>query len=272
MVYATCYCPISKIETLNNLGFADSKTLSEHSRNILFDVINKNSNIFGWMATACSPQDISKHMLRKEKYNLNQFAHDTTIDLINNVLNLKVKVKEIYIDTVGPATVYQAKLKSFFPKLKISVENKADSKFPIVSAASICAKVNRDKLIQNWEFIENKTFIGERGSGYPGDPKTKYWIKNHCDKVFGFPGLVRFSWSTCENYLNDNGYSVFWTIDDKYKKYSKNKGSMDRFIKQDSKELKSLNNKLKTEEEIAFLNDRKKIFHLYLTSVDAFKL
>jgi len=47
---------------------------------------------------------------------------------------------------------------------------------------------------------------------------------------------------------------------------------MDRFIKQDSKELKSLNNKLKTEEEIAFLNDRKKIFHLYLTSVDAFKL
>ena len=43
----------------------DSKTLSEHSRNILFDVINKNSNIFGWMATACSPQDISKHMLRK---------------------------------------------------------------------------------------------------------------------------------------------------------------------------------------------------------------
>ena len=72
---------------------------------------------------------------------MNQFAHDTTIDLINNVLNLKVKVKEIYIDTVGPATVYQAKLKSFFPKLKISVENKADSKFPIVSAASICAKV-----------------------------------------------------------------------------------------------------------------------------------
>ncbi|ORY72314.1 ribonuclease H2, subunit A [Neocallimastix californiae] len=210
MVYATCYCPISKIETLNSLGFADSKTLKEQERNDLFEVINKNSDIFGWMATACSPQDISKHMLRKNKYNLNQFAHDTTIDLINNVLKLKVKVKEVYIDTVGPASTYQMKLKNFFPNLKITVETKADSKFPIVSAASICAKVNRDNLIHNWKFIENKEFFGEKGSGYPGDPKTKEWIKKHCDKVFGFPGLVRFSWSTCENYLLENSYTVNW--------------------------------------------------------------
>lgn len=32
------------------------------------------------------------------------------------------------------------------------------------------------------------------GSGYPGDPKTVAWLKNNCDKVFGFPDLVRFSW------------------------------------------------------------------------------
>ncbi|ORX87799.1 ribonuclease H2, large subunit [Anaeromyces robustus] len=212
MVYATCFCPLSKVETLNSLGFADSKTLTEQSRNALFEIINNNSDIFGWMATACSPQDISRHMLRKEKYNLNQFAHDTTIDLINNVLKLKVKVKEVYIDAVGPAESYQAKLKSFFPTLNIVVNYKADSKYPIVSAASICAKVNRDFLIKNWEFVENKSFSGEKGSGYPGDPKTKNWIKNHCDKVFGFPGLVRFSWSTCENYLLENGYSVYWYV------------------------------------------------------------
>ena len=76
---------------------------------------------------------------------MNQFAHDTTISLINKVLKMKVRVKEVYIDTVGPASAYQAKLKTFFPKLRITVENKADSKFPIVSAASICAKVKRKK-------------------------------------------------------------------------------------------------------------------------------
>lgn len=276
MVYATCYCPISKIETLNSLGFADSKTLNEQARNTLFDVINENSEIFGWMATACSPQDISRHMLRREKYNLNQFAHDTTISLINKVLKMKVRVKEVYIDTVGPASAYQAKLKTFFPKLRITVENKADSKFPIVSAASICAKVNRDKLIQNWEFIENKTFEGEKGSGYPGDPKTKEWIRTHCDKVFGFPGLVRFSWSTCANYLLDNSYNVFWPDEDnesKDKNGSKGKkkvsrGALDTFMQSNNnKRLRTSKGDDTSEQETEFLKEKKKLLNLSLVEV-----
>jgi ribonuclease H2 subunit A len=51
---------------------------------------------------------------------------------------------------VGDPTKYEMKLMKKFPKLKIKVSKKADSLFPCVSAASICAKVTRDMLLKNW--------------------------------------------------------------------------------------------------------------------------
>jgi ribonuclease H2 subunit A len=50
------------------------------------------------------------------------------------------------------------------------VSKKADSLFPIVSAASICAKVTRDQCLEQWSFIEAKQGMyidREMGSGYP---------------------------------------------------------------------------------------------------------
>lgn len=73
------------------------------------------------------------------------------------------------MDTVGPPDKYENILSRAFPGLSITVTKKADSLFPIVSAASICAKVLRDHALYNWQFKENnltpsRTF----GSGYPG--------------------------------------------------------------------------------------------------------
>jgi len=49
--------------------------------------------------------------------------------------------EQIYVDTVGDSKRYQEKLSALFPGVAVTVEKKADSTFPIVSAASICAKV-----------------------------------------------------------------------------------------------------------------------------------
>ena len=48
---------------------------------------------------------------------------------------------------MGVADKYQDKLQKIFPGIKITVAPKADAKFPVVSAASICAKVKRHLIL-----------------------------------------------------------------------------------------------------------------------------
>lgn len=51
----------------------------------------------------------------------------------------------MFVDTVGPADKYEDKLSKIFPGINVTVRPKADALFPIVSAASICAKVSHQK-------------------------------------------------------------------------------------------------------------------------------
>ena len=88
------------------------------------------------------------------------------------------------------------------------VESKADDTYPVVSAASIMAKVTRDHELKKWKFEEkaevSDNFSTEFGCGYPGDKITVNWLKKHCDPVFGFPSIVRFSWKTSKTILEAN--------------------------------------------------------------------
>jgi len=111
--------------------------------------------------------------------------------LIKDVLKDGLIVDEIYIDTVGPPAQYQDMLEKLFPRVKIKVAKKADSLYPIVSAASIVAKTKRDQVLRNWEFDEGVDFSRNFGSGYPSDPTTTKWLKSNFHPLFGFPNLIR---------------------------------------------------------------------------------
>ncbi|KAF7724102.1 Ribonuclease H2 subunit A [Apophysomyces ossiformis] len=214
MVYAVSYCPLSRYEEFKQLGFDDSKKLTEDRRNVLAKVIQDNLDWVGWAVYVISPQDISTNMFSKPPFNLNEMAHDATIRLIRNVLNEKVNVTEIYVDPVGPSKSYQQKLCRFFPGIEITVEPKADALYPIVSAASICAKVTRDQAIQNWIWTEKGLEISkEFGSGYPSDPNTVKWLDENEDAFFGFPSIMRFSWKTISNRMN-NTRLIEWSEDE----------------------------------------------------------
>lgn len=44
------------------------------------------------------------------------------------------------------------------------------------------------------------------------DPQTKTFLKENIDPIFGFPQIVRFSWSTAQNILKDNAVPVYWLV------------------------------------------------------------
>jgi hypothetical protein len=104
----------------------------------------------------------------RDKYNLNALSHDTAIAMIKWAVAEGVDVAEIFVDTVGPPDKYQSKLQAIFPRAKCVVAKKADSLYPVVSAASIAAKITRDEVLQRWLFKEQVELSGAFGSGYPG--------------------------------------------------------------------------------------------------------
>ncbi|UKK00021.2 ribonuclease [Theileria orientalis] len=211
MVYGGFFCPKGPDSTSilkNKIRVDDSKKLTEAYRENKFHLLNKPEYPFGMIAEIITPQYISYKMLQRNKYNLNEISHETAISIIRHVISLGYNLKEVYIDAVGTVSKYQSKLSKLFPKISFSVREKADSIYPTVSAASIIAKVIRDNMIKAWRLEPSVKNIG---SGYPGDPNTKEFLTGNMDKVFGFPDIVRFSWSTAKNLLEgSNGVSVEW--------------------------------------------------------------
>ncbi|EFJ16486.1 hypothetical protein SELMODRAFT_233940 [Selaginella moellendorffii] len=198
MVYGCAYCAVAYKEELASLKFAGMR----------FQDIDRGKTRKAFRELEGGPIDGVKR-------SLNDISYDSAIGLIKLVLSRGVLLSEVYVDTVGDAEKYQARLSELFPHIKFTVAKKADSLFPIVSAASIAAKVTRDQALKSWVMDEAGCAISRNfGSGYPGDPETKAWLEQHMDDVFGFPSLVRFSWATCKPLIAEGGVHVYWEADE----------------------------------------------------------
>ncbi|CAL5227381.1 g10331 [Coccomyxa viridis] len=213
MVYGCAYCPLSMKHALTERSFADSKTLNEEKRDTLFLEIAEDASL-GTAVDVLDACILSAQMLASQRESLNVLANNSTFRLIDEVRRRGVNLKEVYVDTVGEAGRHQDRLSERFPDIRFTVCPKADAIYPIVSAASIVAKVTRDKLLREHLYSETVDIGKETGSGYPGDPETKAWLQKHVDPVFGFPNLVRFSWSTCVRILETSAVPVQWECED----------------------------------------------------------
>lgn len=219
MVYGVCWVPEEHHQYLDKCGMQDSKVLDHEKRSALvkkLDTLAETHNV-GYKVTHLEADYLSAKMLSMPRVaNLNSISHETAAALINHVVSLGHHVTRAYVDTVGDPDKYAAFLRDRIPShIQVTVEAKADGTYPVVAAASIAAKTSRDSAV---EALVDPSFFGpgwggapagSTGSGYPGDPKTKAWLRKHHHPVFGFPKCVRFSWKTAARLNEDEGGVLF---------------------------------------------------------------
>jgi ribonuclease H2 subunit A len=171
----------------------------------------------GYASRSLSAQDISSGMLKPAAYNLNSQAVDATCALIRGVIHDRgVKIKEVYVDTLGAPDAHRRRLENAFPGVRFTVEKKADAIFPVVGAASVVAKVTRDAALEACaDFLPGGKERQNWGSGYPSDGRCVAWMKRSMDPVFGWGPECRFSWSTVKEMMDGKvGVKVDWPDDE----------------------------------------------------------
>jgi ribonuclease HII len=85
----------------------------------------------------------------------------------------------------------------------VHAEHSADGTYPIVAAASIVAKVERDRRVE-----ELRDEYGDVGSGYPSDPTTRAFLREYVREHGRLPACARASWKTCDDVLCANEQSA----------------------------------------------------------------
>jgi len=174
-----------QVAALKALGVKDSKLLSPQRREKLAEEIAK-------FAVQCeivelSPAEIDKIVLTGKKFHkLNLLEAKAMADVIK-----RLKPEIAYVDASDVmAERFGSQIKEMLPfPVTIISEHKADVTYPVVSAASIIAKVRRDKIIAQ---LHEK--YGDFGSGYITDSKTVAFLIDWIKRYGSYPDFVRKSW------------------------------------------------------------------------------
>jgi ribonuclease HII len=211
MVIALVKISGQDLKSIENLSVKDSKKHSKNRREELFKIITNNYDVRYEILEAKTIDKL------RDTINLNKIEIMAFTKLINSVLKeeypnykdsnkiQKINTKiEIYIDACSSnekAFANQIKSKLIVNdenNIKIIAEHKADENYKIVSAASIIAKVIRDREIEKY-----KNIYGEIGSGYTSDKITINYLKNYVAERGELPEIARMSWKTSKKLLND---------------------------------------------------------------------
>lgn len=178
-----------QIRKLSLLGVKDSKKLSPKTREALYKKII--SIVDSYYVIKIPPRSIDKSV---QKHDLNKLEAKYMAKVI-----VKLDADTSYVDScdVNPLR-FGREISKLSNNKKIRSFHHADSKFLVVSAASIIAKVARDKSIH--KLRKNN----DLGSGYPSDPKTIRFVKKFYVTQKIMPVFVRKSWKPTQKIINSN--------------------------------------------------------------------
>ncbi len=175
-------------ERLRGLGVRDSKRLPPERREEIFASLPA----VGRCASArADPGLVDRHV---EKGGLNRLELTLMARLI-----LKLRPRAVWVDACDvDARRFGRRLQDLAGfsgwKGRMVSLHRADDRIPVVSAASIVAKVTRDRALAEMQRRAPEPL----GSGYPSDPVTRRYLTGCVNRGGPLPRWVRSSWATLD--------------------------------------------------------------------------
>ncbi|MCI4350565.1 MAG: ribonuclease HII [Thermoplasmata archaeon] len=171
-------------EALRALGVKDSKLLSRTRREELYDQLGD----LGERYTVCLDPAVVDRSVRRGELNL--LEAKAFADVIRQAAPDRVVADACDVN----ARRFASRLAAFSGSaVPILARHHADRDDPVVGAASIVAKVSRDRAIDR---LASDLGVSV-GSGYPSDVRTVEFVRSHLVE-HPAPSFVRFSWATVE--------------------------------------------------------------------------
>jgi ribonuclease HII len=179
---------IASEDILEGIRVRDSKLLSVKERERLYKIIRKKCQV------ATVKLDAEQIDIMRRDMTLNEAVARSHAQVI-----VKLSPDYAYLDACDVNTFRYAEMVKNHLVLPCEIisEHHADEKFPVVSAASIIAKVTRDRAIAT---LAKK--YGTIGSGYPSDPVTIRFLNSYIDEHHVPPPIARKSWKTISAILS----------------------------------------------------------------------
>ena len=174
------------LKKLKSIGVQDSKKLSPKTREILYKKIIEI--VDEYYVVRIPPKTIDSNVF---KHNLNHLEAKNMAKVIK-----KLNTQTAYVDSCDvDYKRFGKEISLLTANSKIISRHHADSRFVVVAAASIIAKVSRDKSIHRLK----KNY--DLGSGYPSDKKTVKCVKKlllHNKQSYSF---IRMSWKPVQKII-----------------------------------------------------------------------
>lgn len=175
---------------MKRLGVRDSKTLSPNRREALYEeILLACSRVASVMI---QPSEIDEVVTRGKKYRKLNHLEALYFAKVADELG----ASEVIVDASdsSPKRFRDVIVEHMKLKCRVVAAHKADRDYVVVSAASVVAKVERDRAIEKL-----KRRLGDFGSGYPSDPATRSFFLERMKKGEPLPDETRKSWKTLGN-------------------------------------------------------------------------
>ncbi len=183
LVIAGLACDDKGLNTLSMLCKKDSKRTPPAERERLHGVLTAD---YSYNVIKIPPLELD--LARERGVSLNVLEGMKFGEILE-----ALKPHKAFLDCadVEPKNFRSAVLKTLVHECELVIEHKADERYPIVAAASIIAKVERDR-----EIIRLRNEFGDMGSGYASDPKTISFLERWYRENGRLPPFARRTWKT----------------------------------------------------------------------------